>query len=154
MCVLTSQSWRPWDKPRPRPLKYPCQICHLACKWGQCAVRCDSCLLWYHKDCMLMNTGVYGYLNTTEASWICCNCGLPNFDSSLFSNHDFTHSNPFSPLERSEISTDQLSDFPVATSSPKDKTNHSTSSRSSWHLPDLLEVFQLRQVAIVRQIRH
>ena len=117
--------------PGPRPLKYPCQICNLACKWGQCAVRCDSCNLWYHKECMLMGTGVYDYLNKTEASWICCHCGLPNFNSSLFSSHDFTHSNPFSPLEKS---TESGSDFsgveghPLATSSPKD-TNRSNASR-------------------------
>ena len=104
--------------PGPRPLKYPCQICHLACKWGQCSVRCDSCDLWYHKDCMLMGTGVFEYLNTTEASWICCRCSIPNFNSSLFSHHDFTDSNPFSPLDNS--GGNDFSDvLPLATSSPK-----------------------------------
>ena len=44
--------------PGPRPLKYPCQICHKAVKWTTPGVCCDSCELWYHKDCMCMNSGI------------------------------------------------------------------------------------------------
>ena len=112
--------------PGPRQLKYPCQICHLACKRGQCAVNCDSCRLWYHKECMLMGDGVFDYLNGTDASWVCCSCGLPNFNSSFFSNHDFTHPNPFSPLSGISDSELEFDDIPVATSSPYNRKKHST----------------------------
>ncbi len=45
--------------PGPRQPKYPCGICHKACTWKQEAVACDSCDVWFHKKCMLMNTEFY-----------------------------------------------------------------------------------------------
>ena len=122
--------------PGPRKLKYPCQICHLACRWGQCAVRCDSCELWYHKDCMMMGSGVFSYLNKSEASWVCCNCGLPNFNSSFFSDDDFTHPNPFSPLNGSHslLNEYNIDAVPIATSSPKNSSCPSGAESSSYRL--------------------
>ena len=40
--------------PGPYKPKYPCQLCQLACKWGQRCVQCDTCNGWYHADCMNM----------------------------------------------------------------------------------------------------
>ena len=123
--------------PGPRPLKYPCQVCHLACKWGQQAVRCDTCYLWYHKDCMLMTTEEYDNLNRTEASWICWACGTPNFSLSILRGDvDFTHTNSFQPLSNSTIDeADMWISAPTATSSPKDDSTTSrrriSSSKSS-----------------------
>jgi hypothetical protein len=31
-----------------------------------------------------MNTQIYEALKNTDISWYCCNCGLPNFNTSLF----------------------------------------------------------------------
>jgi hypothetical protein len=31
-----------------------------------------------------MNTQIYEALENTDISWYCCNCGLPNFNTSLF----------------------------------------------------------------------
>ena len=72
--------------PGPYTPKYPCNICEKAAKWGQQAIQCDGCDLWYHKHCLTMSTAVYDALTNTSATWICCNCGLPNFESSLFRN--------------------------------------------------------------------
>ena len=102
--------------PGPYKSKYPCTVCNKACKWSQQAVRCDSCNLWTHKDCMGMNTMIYDYIGKPNVTWICCQCGLPNFSSSLFNNTDFVHSNPFSPSDE----TSPIQDTPpLATSSPK-----------------------------------
>ncbi|KAJ8026320.1 RNA-directed DNA polymerase from mobile element jockey [Holothuria leucospilota] len=112
--------------PGPYKPKCPCTICNLACKWGQQAVRCDSCKLWTHKNCMQMCTLIYDYLCNTSVSWICCQCGLPNFSSSLFNSFDFEHPNPFSPLDENSIQAT----IPIATSSPKAGTIHRMSSLS------------------------
>lgn len=70
----------------PRPLKYPCQICRKACKWSKTvhSITCTNCELWYHTECMRKNTLIYFALDKTKASLYCNNCGLPNFQSSLF----------------------------------------------------------------------
>ena len=42
---------------------------------------------------------VYKGLNNSYTSWICCQCGLPNFSSSLFeSSSSLTCTNNYSPL--------------------------------------------------------
>ncbi len=118
--------------PGPRPLKYPCQICQLACKWGQQSIRCDTCCLWYHKDCMFMTTGEYDSLNKTDASWICCACGTPNFSLSILGGFfDLPQSNSFEPLINSTIDESEIwMGQPAATSSPKyDNVNNNPRRR-------------------------
>ena len=84
--------------PGPYKPKYPCEVCSKAVKWGQQALKCDDCEGWIHRDCIGMNSETYQALANNSASWICCNCGLPNFSSSLFltSLSDLDISNPFS----------------------------------------------------------
>ena len=67
-----------------KKLKFPCQICEKACKWGQKAIVCDGCKTWFHADCLGMASTTYYTLANTSEEWICCQCGLPNFHSSLF----------------------------------------------------------------------
>ena len=107
-------------EPNPGPVKYPCQICKKAVKWTTPSVCCDSCELWYHKDCMFMNTAVYEGLR--NVSWYCCACGLPNFSTSLFDTICLDDSNSFSPLSDnplSPITPEANIGSPAATSSPK-----------------------------------
>ena len=66
--------------------KFPCIICHEPCTWSQRAVQCDECDGWYHVQCMSMESIVYEGLGGSNVSWICCNCGIANFSTSLFSN--------------------------------------------------------------------
>ncbi len=95
-----------------KPPKYPCQICAKAVKWGQRGLLCDGCDAWSHADCYGMDTALYAALERDiDGSWQCCNCGMPNFNSSLFSSHQESTL----PLNTSADSTPQS---PLAHSSP------------------------------------
>ena len=72
--------------PGPRHPKFPCGICCKACTRKTSAVACDSCDIWYHTMCMQMNSKVYTGLR--NVSWECFRCGIPNFNSSLFSSFE------------------------------------------------------------------
>ena len=67
--------------PRGGP-KYPCGVCRKAIRWSNTrkAVACD---VWYHTDCMGMNSDTYDALNQTNVTWICANCDTPNHSSLL-----------------------------------------------------------------------
>ena len=110
--------------PGPRPVKYPCQICHKPAKWSQECLQCDSCEGWYHISCMEMPTEIYKANANSSISWIGCKCGLPNINPSLF--HTLSNielSNSFSCLEDTAFSVEEIGS-PVATSSPIDINSH------------------------------
>ena len=71
-----------------------------------------------------MSTAVYDALTNISATWICCNCGLPNFESSLFRNSNIETSNSFALL------TDSGSDIgsPLAAPCPTHRQNNSCRS--------------------------
>ena len=116
--ILLTQSYAPEPNPGPRPIKFPCAICHKAVKWTTPGVCCDSCDVWYHQECMGMPDCVYDGLK--NVSWECFQCGVPNISTSIFDTTIFETSNSFSQLSdhatnpESEISFS----YPVATSSP------------------------------------
>jgi hypothetical protein len=116
--AILNTSWDCELNPGPRPLKYPCGICHKAVKWTTPGVCCDSCNKWYHKSCMGMNTAVYESLNVNSVTWDCINCGLPNFSTSFFETTIET-SNTFDPLDND--TSDTSFGEPTATSSPHPK---------------------------------
>ena len=107
--------------PGPYTPKCPCNICQKAAKWGQQAIQCDGCDLWYHKSCLTMSTAEYDALTNTSVTWICCNCDLPNFERSLFSQSNIETRNSFSQLTYSSSGIGS----PIAASSP---TRHHTTS--------------------------
>ena len=78
--------------------EFPCKICNLECDWSKSAVQCEKCEIWYHANCMYMNSHVYRALEDSDVSWICCQCGMPSFSSSLFSSRSTVLSNSFSTL--------------------------------------------------------
>ena len=84
--------------PRGGP-KYPCGVCRKAVRWSSTRkdVACDACDVWYHTDCMGMNSDTYEALNQTHVTWICANCDTPNH-SSLLDSHIDACMNSFSPL--------------------------------------------------------
>ena len=92
--------------PGPYQPKYPCVICKKAVKWGQRAIQCDSCgegskyTGWYHVSCMRSFTPTYEALAGNSVSWMCDNCGLPNFSNSFFSNSTIPLSNSYAPLNQ------------------------------------------------------
>ncbi|XP_041457324.1 uncharacterized protein LOC121409459 [Lytechinus variegatus] len=67
----------------PKP-KFPCGICDRSVTWKAPAIACNSCGIWYHKNCVNISTAVFNALEKFNADWICCSCGLPQFHSSLF----------------------------------------------------------------------
>ena len=98
ICMMIIQSGDIQTNPGPRQVKYPCGLCNRAVRYGQRGVMCDGCDTWFHCNCMHMNTAVYRGI-TSNVSWLCCNCGIPNFSSSFFSaTFSFDSPNPFSPL--------------------------------------------------------
>ena len=49
------------SNPGPRTPKYACQVWSKACRWGQRAMACDNCDLWYHTNCLGVQTPVFEY---------------------------------------------------------------------------------------------
>lgn len=116
--------------PGPHTPKFPCVVCGKAAKWGQRCVCCDQCQGWYHTECMEMNTAIYQAIaNSSNVSWICCQCGVPNFASSLFSSTDIELSNSYSSLlsPATESISSDVPNSPLAFSSPNVKKPKSRS---------------------------
>lgn len=123
----------------PRPIKFPCGICKKACKWGQRAIACDECQIWYHTDCAFLSTFNYDILANCSLSWCCLSCGLPNFSSSLFESSIAKHPNRYETLNHlsqdsfnfnsPDPSTNNFN--PKETSTPKHKRPRYSSSRSN-----------------------
>ena len=68
----------------PGPLwKYPCGVCNKPVRSNQNSLQCDYCELWFHSRCCV-NDYIYVSLANSSCLWICCDCGLPSFSSSLF----------------------------------------------------------------------
>ena len=122
--------------PGPRKLKYPCEICHKAAKWGQKAIECDQCQGWFHASCLKMSDNIYHVLAQHPSySWTCDHCGMPNFSTTFFDElNDVESTNSFSLLDSTQHaqvnrSTSQNQDInlgePVQTSSPKLKRRSS-----------------------------
>ena len=108
--------------PGPYKPKFPCQMCSKAVKWGQRGVRCDSCLGWYHTECMGMGTHTYEDLDGSRVLWICHSCGIPNYSAChMFTNSSIETYNSFSSLDTVNDENELLLSPPAATSSPIDK---------------------------------
>ena len=97
-----------------RTPKYPCGICSKACTWKTPSVACDSCDVWYHTSCMMMNTTVYNGLH--NVSWHCFRFGIQNFSSSLSSSTSLDHSD--SSINSPKNSPNKNSFQPLLSSTP------------------------------------
>ena len=106
--------------PNPGPVKDPCGECGKRVRLGQGGVCCGHCDVWYHKKCLDMSTAIYDTLHTSHVVWICCKCGIPNFNSSYFHSYELQTENSFRPLEDDHMSTHSPDSTvsPNATSTP------------------------------------
>ena len=69
--------------PNPGPnYKFPCGICDKPCRSNQNCIACDSCDLWFHVKCMNMSMSVFR--GTHNVNWICSQCGVPYYCTTLF----------------------------------------------------------------------
>lgn len=115
--------------------KFPCGVCSKPVKTSQKSICCDSCDRWYHTQCCSVGDHIYDTLANSSCSWICCDCGLPNFSDSLFSTSmEWGLNNSFSSLS----STDS------------DLSNHLTPSSNNEHLSSQRERKQnLRKLKVL-----
>lgn len=99
--------------PGPRAPRYPCQLCRRAVRWGQRAIQCDRCCEasvhtgWYHVSCVGDFTAAFDGLVGRSLSWICWDCGAPNYSSSLIHSPIHTQ-NRFSFLDTDPSPLPQL----------------------------------------------
>ena len=64
--------------------KFPCGICEKPVKINQKGICCDTCDRWFHTRCCGIGDHMYNILSVSSITWICCDCGFPNFSSSFF----------------------------------------------------------------------
>ena len=148
---------------------YPCGICSEPVTWEQNAICCDSCDVWFHKECIEMSTTLFNYISNADISWIypLQAYNQPNYSGVLFnsplvdsSNNPFTaladsmrevnsqvsldHLLQLSPLASintaSTSRTDSLSDQPVG---PPQATSSPTLHANTWKLTVLKDNFKI-----------
>ena len=81
---------------------------------------------WYHVECLNLSNEIYEALANTSVEWICCNCGLPNFSSSLFEEAIPESINGYESLSSSTsnealsgLLTQEHGSVPISSSTPK-----------------------------------
>jgi hypothetical protein len=82
---------------------------------------------------MGMNSTIYKALEPSNASWTCCQCGIPNFSTSLFESVIVESNNIYDSLRNQSVLSNTSLDngnmrSPLHTSSP----NHQANQRSKF----------------------
>ncbi len=112
----------PGPGPR-RAVKFPCGTCGKNVGYNHRGVQCESCDTWYHTNCQGISLPIYRAMNSSNVSWHCLQCGLPNFSSTLFNSPpSIASTNRFDSLSSfSDMSNSPGQ--PLAASSPSDTTH-------------------------------
>ena len=75
--------------PNPGPINretiYPCGYCQQHVGWSCSGVVCETCNVWYHRECVSITHSHYLALNNSAHVWICFKCQTPNFSNSSIS---------------------------------------------------------------------
>ena len=111
----------------PRKAKFPCGECSRACKdrpkIGEESLKCDNCPFWYHVKCIVMNPLIFEGLKNNSATWICCQCAMPSFSSSLFDSYSsLENNNSFEPLQNLNGTTPPLGTPPTSPFKPTESS--------------------------------
>lgn len=107
------------------PWKFPYGVCKKPIKINQKGICCDSCDRWFHTRCCGVGDHMFNILLFSSCTWICCDCGFPNFSASFFdsSAENVESENSFAVLNTtSESNISKNSD--CETSKPKRKAPH------------------------------
>ncbi len=111
--------------------RYPCGVCSKEVKNN--GIQCDSCDKWYHAKCCSVSKNMFNILANSSCVWICCNCGLPNFSSSLFTETGPLMStyNSFELLANVEESRNSsfVPEEPLCASSPKNRQSRNNAQK-------------------------
>ena len=85
----------------PRKPKSPCGTCNKAVTRKHKGIRCDNsdCEQWYHIDFQNLRSTIYESLDSSNCSWVCLECALPNLSTPHFDDHSISTSNRFFQLQ-------------------------------------------------------
>ena len=83
------------------------------------AVCCDTCNIWYHIDCQSIHPHIYECMNSSNISWECLQCGMPNFSTSFFDNNSFVTPNLYNNLDKLKGASNNDTNVHVQTSKEK-----------------------------------
>ena len=71
--------------PNPGPINretiYPCGYCQQHVGWSCSGVGCETCNVWYHRECVSIKQSHYLAFNNSAHVWICFKCQTPNFSN-------------------------------------------------------------------------
>ena len=123
-------------QPGPTYIKYPCGICSKNVNWNAKALQCDGCDIWYHTKCSNVPPHIYKALQGNNLSWICFQCGLPNFSTTFFETEErieisnrFNTFNDSPPVKPINTLNDSPAVIPINISNPP-PDNHAVSMRN------------------------
>ena len=83
--VLLNDITDPHPNPGPQT-KYPCGTCGKGVTYKDRGLMCDTCDTWFHASCQGCSDNIYAVLDSSNLSWHCIACGMPNFSSCLFNS--------------------------------------------------------------------
>ena len=110
--------------PNPGPINretiYPCGYCQQHVGWSCSGVGCETCNVWYHRECVSITHSHYLALNNSAHVWICFKCQTPNFSNSSISTTgspeiNFNSPNSFAVLSDLTGKDDVFLRSPLAT---------------------------------------
>ena len=110
--------------PNPGPINretiYPCGYCQQHVGWSCSGVGCETCNVWYHRECVSITHSHYLALNNSAHVWICFKCQTPNFSNSSISitgspEINFNSQNSFAVLSDLTGKDDVFLRSPLAT---------------------------------------
>lgn len=84
--ILLANAFDTETNPGPMSPKWPCGTCNKAVTWKHKAICCDSCEIWFHIKCQHIQTNVFRFMDASNVSWECLQCGMPNFSTALFNS--------------------------------------------------------------------
>ena len=86
---------------------------------------------WFHIDCQGLDDYMYNILNSSNLSWECINCGMPNFSTTFFNSTSIESTNSYSLLD-SDIQSPTNIGHPIFSSSPINTQKSGQSVKSKF----------------------